>query len=360
MQDRAEVLALQVEYRIHLDNGRRDEAARIGTAMEPPPPYRQTAFLPARDVTFERRLGIGVDHRADIGRQMFGIADGQRLEPAANHLQHLVIDVVLDIKDAERRAALSRALEGAGNDVARDLFGQRGGIDDHRVLAASLCDQRSDRPLACGQTAVDGLCGLRRTGESNPRDARIGGDHFADLARAGQELERFFGDPRLVAQAHRQRGDQGGLFGRLGNHRIARGKCRGRRSDEDRQREIPRADTGEHPTAMQAQAIFLARWARKRDRTGELATRFIGVEAQEVDRFAQFEHRVQKRLARFALAQAQELVGVFLEQVGRRFEQHRAFFAAQPIPTGLDGFGAGDRLLDLEIERIAARADFGR
>ena len=43
-----------------------------------------------------------------------------------------------------------------------------------------------------------------------------------------------------------------------------------------------------------------------------------------------------------------------------RSADHRALFAAQSIPAGLDGFGAGDCLLDLEIERIAARADFGR
>ncbi len=111
---------------------------------------------------------------------------------------------------------------------------------------------------------------------------------------------------------------------------------------------------------MQAEPVFFARWPGQRDRAGKLAPRLIGVEAQEIDRFAQLEHCVHQRLARLALAQAEEFVGMFLEQIGRRFEQHRAFLAAQPIPARLDCFGARDRFLDFEIECVAARADFGR
>src|SRR3546814_1272545 len=48
----------------------------------------------------------------------------------------------------QRRTALPRRLEGAGDGIARDLFGQRGRIDDHRVRAAGFGDQRRDRAVA--------------------------------------------------------------------------------------------------------------------------------------------------------------------------------------------------------------------
>ncbi len=50
---------------------------------------------------------------------------------------------------------------------------------------------------------------------------------------------------------------------------------------------------------------------------------------------------------------------MFLEQIRCRFEQERALLATKAIPAGLDRFGAADRFLDLEIERVAPRADLG-
>jgi hypothetical protein len=63
-----------------------------------------------------------VDDRADVGFEQARIADVQRFHRSGDHRHHLVGDVFLDEQDAQRRAALARALEGRGNDVARHLL----------------------------------------------------------------------------------------------------------------------------------------------------------------------------------------------------------------------------------------------
>jgi hypothetical protein len=64
------------------------------------------------------------------------------LQRALQHGQHAVGHVLLQAEHAQRRAALAGAVEGRGDDIADHLFGERGGIDDHGVLAAGLGDQR--------------------------------------------------------------------------------------------------------------------------------------------------------------------------------------------------------------------------
>ena len=98
-----------------------------------------------------------------------GIADHQRLEPAGDHLHRGVGDVFLDEHDPQGRAALAGALERGRDHVAGDLLGQRRAVDDHRVLAAGLGDQRDDRAVALGERAVDRVRGLGRAGEGDAR-----------------------------------------------------------------------------------------------------------------------------------------------------------------------------------------------
>ena len=83
--------------------------------------------------------------------------------------------------------------------------------------------------------------------------------------------------------------------------KIASGKFHGR-------------DAGEHPAAVQAQLVLLAGRAGQRQRPGELAPRFGRVEAQEIDRLAHFEHRVDQGLPGLADAQREE----FLAHAPRR------------------------------------------
>jgi hypothetical protein len=96
------------------------------------------------------------------------------------HRQQAVGDVSPHIREARRRAALASAVEGGGQKIGDDLFGERRGIDDHRVLPAGFGDQRHDRPGPLGQRKVDGARGFGRAGEGNAGDSRVGDERPAD------------------------------------------------------------------------------------------------------------------------------------------------------------------------------------
>ena len=123
--------------------------------------------------TLQRGARLLVDHRADIGRRIERIADHQRLGRAAQHAQHAVGDVVLQAQQPQRRAALAGRAERAGQHVGDHLLGQRGAVDDHRVDAAGLGDERDDRAGPGGERSRDRLRGLGAAGEGDAGDARI-------------------------------------------------------------------------------------------------------------------------------------------------------------------------------------------
>ena len=217
---------------------------------------RQRSFF--GDPAVERRLGLGVDHRADLGRDLARIADVQFARRADQHGEHAVGDVVLQAEQPQRRAALAGGAERRRDDVVDDLFGQRGGIDDHGVDAAGLGDQRHDRAVLCGERAIDGAADLGRTGERDAGDARIGHEARADRAVAGNEMQRGRRHAGVVQQPDRERGDQRRLLGRLRDHGIAGGERGDHLAEEDRERKIPRADADEDAAAAIAQFVALA------------------------------------------------------------------------------------------------------
>jgi hypothetical protein len=65
-----------------------------------------------RAIVADRLLRVLVNQRTDISGNLPGIADDQRFERALQHLQNLLLDILLDVQDAQRRAALAGALEG--------------------------------------------------------------------------------------------------------------------------------------------------------------------------------------------------------------------------------------------------------
>jgi hypothetical protein len=91
------------------------------------------------------------------------------------HRQQAVGDVSPHIREARRRAALASAVEGGGQKIGDDLFGERRGIDEHRVLPAGFGDKRHTRPGPPGEIEVVPPRGLGRAGEGDPSGARIGG-----------------------------------------------------------------------------------------------------------------------------------------------------------------------------------------
>ncbi len=126
---------------------RRDEIALRRGARKMHPRF----LLHARDMRIQALFGLGIDHRADMGCGIRGIADPEFTRGARDHLDHAVGDVVLKEQQPQRRAALAGRTERRGDDVVGDLFGQRGGIDDHRIDAAGLRDQRHDRAVLGGE-----------------------------------------------------------------------------------------------------------------------------------------------------------------------------------------------------------------
>jgi len=160
-----------------------------------------------------------------------------------------------------------------------------------------------------------------------------------------------------MAQLYRQRGNQRGLFGGLGDHGIARRQRRAGHADEDRQREVPRGNRGKDTAPVEAEGVLLPRRPRQMQGRGKLPAGLGGIIAQKVHRLAQFEDGIEQGLARLTLAQRQEFVGMRLEQFGRFLQQQRAGLTAQRVPAGLDRSGAGEGGLDFLGRRIAAGAD---
>src|SRR5437868_6616333 len=106
---------------------------------------------------------------------------------------------------------------------------------------------------------------------------------------------------------------------------------------------------------MQSQLVLLPGWTWKRKRLCELAPRFGCVKAQEIDRLAQFEHRVDQCLARFTNAEREEFFGMRLVEVGRALEQFCAGFTPKRIPVEMGCLPGADHLIDLRGRRFERR-----
>ena len=141
----------------------------------------------ARLVLLERLFRLGVDHRPDIGRVVERIADDELARRAEQHVDHAPRHVLLEEQHAQRRAALAGAVEGRRQRVVDHLLRQRGGIDDHAILAAGLGNQPDERPVTRGERAVDGDAGVGAAGEGDAVDARIADQRGADRLAALRE-----------------------------------------------------------------------------------------------------------------------------------------------------------------------------
>jgi hypothetical protein len=82
-------------------------------------------------------------------------------------------------------------------------------------------------------------------------------------------VQHIGGDAGRQQMAHRRRGDERRLLGRLGDRGIAGGERGGDLPGEDRQRKIPRRDAGEDPTAIEPDFVAFAGRARQGLRHGE-------------------------------------------------------------------------------------------
>ena len=100
-------------------------------------------------------LRLLIDHRADIGRIVERIADGQLRHGAFEHRDDAARDVFLDEQHARRRAALAGAVESGGEHIAHRLLGK---AEESTIIAfmppVSAMSGRM-APSRCGERAVD-------------------------------------------------------------------------------------------------------------------------------------------------------------------------------------------------------------
>ena len=295
---RAEDLARQLLDRVDLEQVRREEAALVAIRRQLAGVQHARAAGEPLDVRLQAGARTVVDDRADVGRGVRGIADAQFAHRARQHLDQPVGDLVLHVEHAQRRAALPGAVEARGDHVVHHLFRQRGGVDDHRVLAAGLGDQHRARAAARRELCGDVARHLGGAGEHHAGDARIRQQARADrLAGAAQQLQHLARHARGMEEFGQAQRHQRGLLGRLGDHGVAGHQGRGQLAGENRDREVPRADAEDR--------------AARRERVpvrAEQRLRLHGVVAAEVDGFAHLGERVGERLARFLHAEGRQFV----------------------------------------------------
>ena len=105
---------------------------------------------------------------------------------------------------------------------------------------------------------------------------------------------------------HRAESHEWRLFGGFGDHSIACGQGGRDLPQKDRQRKVPRADTGPDPARLHIGACL------------------GGVVAQKIHRLAQFGHGIGQGLARLARQQREERVGVCFQRIGGLAQHRRA------------------------------------
>ena len=238
MQYRSKDFTADVTNTRHFNDGGPDKVSFSGNIQlfQQPP-----CSLLALTVTVDLCQCRGINDRADIGRNIKRISQLQFIHCTEKQFQHPVLYVLLEIKDAKRGTTLAGTLKSRDQHITYHLFGQRGGIHQHRVDAARLSNQRCCWVTGQGHTAVNMPSGFDRTRKTHAIDTRACRKRRADgLSRTGQTLQNIFRDTRLVHQFHCPQGHQGRLFCRLGDNTVSGGKRSTDLAAKDRQRKIPR------------------------------------------------------------------------------------------------------------------------
>ena len=131
-------------------------------------------------------------------------------------------NIFLQQQQPQRRAALASGLEARHNDIAHNLFGQSGGIDNHRVQTACFGNQRHQGPVVIGQQiARNRLGGWNRACENDARDTTVRCQCSANITCARHDLQRALGHASLMRQRNREPADGGSLRRWFGDHRVA-------------------------------------------------------------------------------------------------------------------------------------------
>ena len=206
---------------------------------------------------------------------------------------------------------MARAVEGRGQHVNDDLLGEGRGVHDHGVHAAGFSDQRGRTALRIqtgGDVALQQGGHFGRTGKHHAAHAVIGGQFGADRFTAPwQQLHHARRYARFQQNVNALGGNQRGLLCRFCQHAVACGQRCGNLAGEDRQREVPRADT--HHRAERTVGFVV-----------EIIAHLTGVVVQEVDRLAHFGDGVAEGFTRFTHQNADQLLHLIFHQHRRAFQ----------------------------------------
>ena len=147
--------------------------------------------------------------------------------------------------------------------VVDDLLRQRGAVDDHRVLAAGLGDQRHDRRSRAPASARSRCRDLGRSGERDAGDARDRRQSAAPTISPapGRERSASAGTPASSRQRTACAAMSGVCSAGFATTALPAASAAATWPREDRQRKIPRRDAGEHAAAVERAACSLRRWA---------------------------------------------------------------------------------------------------
>ena len=148
-----------------------------------------------------------------------------------------------------------------------------------------------------------------------------------------------------MGQSHRQMGDKAGLLGRLGDDGVAGGQRSCDLAEEDRQREVPRADADKDAAPLQEQLVLLAGVSGQQGRLPHQAAGLHRVVAAEIHRLTHLVDAVLQQLARLAGTEGDELLAVRFQQI-RQFLKGGGTLAHRGLaPAREGGMGRGQRLL---------------
>ena len=245
-------------------------------------------------------------------------------------------DRLLDEQPRAGAADLALVEVDAVDDALDRLVERRVVEDDVRGLAAELQRQRL---VGAGDAAVDPPADLRRAGERDLVDARMGHERHPDLARPRDDVDDARRQVGLAAdlgeEQRRERRRRGGLE----HDGVARGERRRDLPGQHQQREVPRDDLGGDAE-------------RLRHAAGERVVELVGP-AGVVPEVGRRERHVDvaallDRLARVHRFEDGELAAALLEDPRDPEQVLGPLLARQRRPRAVAGAARGaDRLVDV-------------
>ena len=284
--------------------------------------------------------------RADLGRRVERIADGDRPGALDDPLDELVGDGALN----EQAAAAVAALAHVEVDAIDDRIERRVqiGVGEHElgILAAEL----ELHLLQVALRRVDhAAADIGRTGEADHVDVGVLGEAGADDAtRSGHDVQDAFRQPGLLGHLGEADRGAGGQVGRLDDGRAADGQGERQLLADDQQREVPGRDHAHDPDRL-AQDQPEHRWAQRVVRVAVRVAAQAGGVLPQVSGRLDLVERLADRLAGLERLDVGEVIGIGSDRLGHAVEDSRSLDAGDPGPRAVVESLAGGRDRPIEV-----------